>query len=629
MRTAGEPSKDVSPSDSPGEQAIREHLETVLASPILASSPRRAQLLRYLCTCALDGRGEQVNEYAIGIDVFEKTPSFDPRIDSIVRTEMGRLRQKLKDYYASGAQSSPIRIELPLRSYVPAFTFAGAEEPPVTPPPTVKENAPPRKWILPVAALAAVVLLAGWWIWRTRTKAVNPAPDTTIAVLPFLNLTGDTGKEYLGDSLTDELTESLAESSNMRVVARTSAFQFKGKNQDIREIGRALNAGALLEGSVSQREGKMRIVVQLIRAADGYHLWSRSYDATPADLSQVEAEIAASTEQALLPDKKSQAKLAYSPNPEAHDLYLRAIYQLQLHTADSLRESLRLSQEAVRIDPQYARAHFAIARAANTLSAISVISGREAADIGRPAARKALALDPQFSDAHAYLALSAYVYDWNWPEAENEFSLALQKEGSHGQAHSWYGWALMTRKRFDEARKHLATAEELDPQSPNPRQNMVTDLIFERSFPAARREVEGIFKLYPKSLVAIRDVGWIEILEDNCAAARSAALTAAEWYPEQADKTGSPALKAHCGQPEEARRQLEAMVQNSQKEFVSFYSIAQGYSSLHNADRAIEALEKSAAARESSILYIAIDTLFDPVRKDPRFVDLEKKIGLP
>jgi serine/threonine-protein kinase len=629
MRAAGESSKDVSPSDSTGQQDIREHLETVLASPILASSPRRAQLLRYLCTRALDGQGEQVNEYAIGIDVFEKPSSFDPRIDSIVRTEMGRLRQRLKDYYASDAPSSPVRIELPLRSYIPAFTFSSVEEPFAASLPVVHGSAPSRRWTALALLIVAVALGAGLLVWRTRARNANAVSQTTLAVLPFLNLTGDSAKEYLGDSLTDELTEALAESSDMRVVARTSAFQFKGKNQDIREIGRALNAGALLEGSISLREGNFRIVVQLIRAADGYHLWSHTYDASSAGLSRMETEIAASTEQALLPNRKSQVRLASAPDPKAHDLYLRAIYQLQLHTADSLKESLWLAQEAVRIDPQYARAHFAVARAANTLSAISVISGREAAGIGRPAARKALAIDPQFSDAHAYLALSAYVYDWNWAEAEKEFSLALEAQGSHGQAHSWYGWALITRKRFEEARGHLAIAEELDPQSPNPRQNMVTDLIFERNLPGAHRETEGIFKLYPKSLVAIRDLGWIAILENDCAAGRSAAATAAGWYPEQGDKTGSPTLKAHCGQPQEARRQLEAMVKNSEKEFVSYYSIAQGYASLHEADRAFENLGKSAAAKESPILYLAVDTLFDPIRQDPRFVDLEKKIGLP
>jgi TolB-like protein/Tfp pilus assembly protein PilF len=500
------------------------------------------------------------------------------------------------------------------------------EAPPAPPPPPVKKSASP-KLALSAAAIVAVVLLAGFVIWRIQQAGGNQA---TIVVLPFLNLTGDTAKEYLGDSLTDELTEALAESSDLKVVARTSAFQFKGKGRDVREIGRALNAGAILEGSVSAREGSLRVVVQLVRATDGYHLWSHIYDTAPAELSGVETEIAASTEHALLPARKpaTQAKLAPSPNPEAHDLYMRAIYQLQLHTADSLRESLRLSQEAVRIDPQYARAHFAIARAANTLSAIGEISGQQAARLGRAAAEKALAIDPQFSDAHAYMALTAYVYDWNWPEAEKEYALALQAEGSHGQAHSWYGWSLMTRGRFDEARSHLQTAEELDPQSPNPRQNMVTDLVQEAKFPAARREVAGIFKLYPKSLVAIRDLGWIAILEHNCAAARSSAETAAQWYPEQGDKTGSPAMKVICGQPDEARRQLEKMVKDSEKEFISPYGMAQGYALLHDADHAMEYLEKSAAARESLILYLAFDKLFDPIRKDPRFIALEQKIGL-
>ena len=621
MAVTGGSAKDASSSESIDQQAIREHVESVLASPILASSPRRVQLLRYLCTRAIDGVGDQVNEYAIGVDVFEKPSSFDPRIDSIVRTEMGRLRQKLKEYYAA-APPSAIRIELPLRSYVPAFTPVSIEDPPVSLPPPVKKTAGRN-----VAFLLLLLLIAGVAIWAIRARSARPS-DSAVVVLPFLNLTGEPSKEYLGDSLTDELTEVLAESSDLRVVARTSAFQFKGKNQDIREIGRALNAGAILEGSISNRENQFRIVVQLIRAADGYHLWSHTYDAPLADLSRVETEIAASTAHMLVPNQIAKAKPVHSPDPEAHDLYMRAIYQLQLHSADSLRESIRLSQEAVRIDPQYARAHFAIARAANTLSAINAISGQEAVALGRPAAQRALAIDPQLSDAHAYLALITYVRDWNWPEAEKEFALALEGEGSHTQAHSWYGWALMTRKRFDEARSHLRTAEELDPQSPNPRQNLVTDLIFEPNFPAARREVAEIFKLYPKSSVAIRDVGWIAILEHDCAAARASAETAAQWYPGQSDKTGSPTMKVVCGQPEAARLQLEKMARDAEKEFESPYAMAEGYASLHDADRAMQYLEKSAAARESVVLYLAIDTLFDPIREDPRFQALEKKLSL-
>jgi serine/threonine-protein kinase len=635
MKAAGGFSNDASSLDS-GQQAIRAHVEAVITSPLLASSPRRARLLRYLCDRALAGEGEQVNEYAIGVDVFEKSPSFDPRIDSIVRTEMGRLRQKLKEYYASGAPDSGIRIELPLRSYVPAFTISSVEAPAVynrrkTDVPDAPANSPssPARVALAIVIVAAF-LVAGFLLWRIRGRS-GYAADTTLVVLPFLNLTGDSSKEYLGDSLTDELTEAFAESRDLRVVARTSAFQFKGKGQDIREIGRALNASAILEGSISTREDQLRVVVQLIRASDGYHLWSRIYDARPADLARIETEIAESAGQALLPSRKApaqDARLVPSPNPEAHDLYMRAIYQLQLHTPDSLRESLRLSQDAVRIDPQYARAYFAIARAENTLSAIGEISGREAMELGRAAAQRALAIDPHFSDAHAYMAHTTYVYEWNWPEAEKEYALAFEGEASHGQAHSWYGWALMTRKRFTEARSHLETAEELDPQSPNPRQNLVTDLILEGNFPAAKREIAGIFKLYPRSLVGIRDVGYVAILEHDCDAARAAAQTAAQWYPEQSDKTGSPTMKAHCGQSEEARRQLEKMAKDGEKEFVSPWGLAQGYASLNDADHTMEYLEKSAEARESVILYLEIDTLFDPVRKDPRFLALEKKVGL-
>jgi adenylate cyclase len=627
MRTTGEPSEHTSSQDSAGQQAIRDHIEAVIASPTLSSSPRRAQLLRYLCARTLDGAGDQVNEYAIGVDVFDKPASFDPRIDSIVRTEMGRLRQKLKEYYAGESRPSTVRIELPLRSYVPVFTFGVDQGTPSAPPAAVKRSSPPR--MATVIAIVLGVVLAGLVMWRILGGNGNAAGET-IAVLPFLNLTGDSGQDYLGDSLTDELTETLAESKDLRVVARTSAFQFKGKGEDVRAIGRALNAGSVLEGSISRREGKFRVVVQLIRSSDGYHLWSRTYDATSVDLARVETEIAVSTEQALMPARKAvtQARSLTSTNPEAHDLYMRAIYQIQQHNADSLREGLRLAQEAVRVDPEYSRAYFAIARAETTLSAIGVISGREALELGRAAAKKALALDPQFSDARAYTAHATYVYDWNWPEAEKEYALAFQGEGSHGQAHSLYGWGLMTRKRFDEARGHLQTAEELDPQSPNPRQNLVTDWIFERNFPAAKREVAGIFKLYPKSIVGIRDLGWVAILEKDCPTARSSAQTAAEWYPEQGDRTGSPTMKIACGQPEEARRQLEKMARDAEKEFVSPYALAQGYASLGDADHALEYLQKSAGARESVILYLAIDTLFDPVREDPRFIALEKEVGL-
>jgi serine/threonine-protein kinase len=611
------------------DSAIREELDRVLASQAFLTAGRRARLLRFLVEESLGNRTDSLKESVIAVEVFDRPSDYDPKVESIVRVEMGRLRSRLTEYYAQTGSNDPVRIEVPKGSYQPTFAFTGPE--PTQPAPRLARRIAGGPVALALGigvmlclGLAAIVLL----------RLHGGRAPISIVVLPFLNLSGEPGKEYLGDSLTDELTEALAESKDLRVVARTSAFQFKGKNRDVREIGRALNAAAVLEGSIALRDDKFRVVVQLIRAADGYHLWSRTYDETLAGLSHVETEIAGSIEHTLMPDRETGTRTSpatapiISSNPEAHELYMRAIYQLQLHTADSLRESLKLSQEAVRTDPQYVRAYFAIARAETSLSAIGVISGKEATELGRAAVKRALAIDPRFSDAHAYMAHSTYVYDWNWPEAEKEYALALQAEGSHGQAHSLYGWALMTRQRFGQARSHLQIAEELDPQSPGSRQNMVTDLIFEGNFPAAKREIANLFKLYPKSLIGVRDLGWVAILEKDCSAARSAAQTGAEWYPDLGDKTGSPTMKVCCGQPEEARRQLDQMTKQSEKEFVSPYPMAQGYASLHDAGHAFEYLQKSADARESMILYLEIDSLFDPIRKDPRFAAFEKKIGL-
>lgn len=601
--------------------AIRDELERIAASQGFSGADRRTRLLRFLVEQHLAGRADSLKESVLAIEVFDRAADYDPKLDSIVRVEMGRLRSRLIEYYSHVGKDDPVRIEIPKGSYQPVFAFNR----------DVQVSTPPMKprWLVPamiVAILAAGV--AGFTVWRYRTSAQPVA--ISVAVLPFLNLSGEPDKQYLADSITDELTEILAESSHLRVVARTSAFQYKGKSIDIREIGRALNAGAIVEGSISRHNDKFRVLVQLIRSSDGYHQWSKTYEAGDAELPQVETEIADSAAAALLPNQVLAARTrpVISPNPEAHDLYMRAIYQLQLHTADSLRDSLRLSREAVAMDPQYVRAYFAIARAANSLGAIAVIPGRQAVRIGRDAIAKALAIDPQYSDARAYSAYFTYVEDWNWLEAEKEFELALKAEGSHGQAHSLYGWSLMTRKRFGEARSHLELAEDLDPQSPGSRQNMVNALVFARNFSAAHREIEGIFKLYPKSLVGIRDVGWVAILEKDCAAARSAAQTAAEWYPGQSDKTGSPAMKAACGENDAARRQLEQMAKESEKEFVSPYSMAQGYALLHDADRALEYLDKSAEARESVLLYSGIDQLLDPIRQDSRFRALEKRLGL-
>jgi adenylate cyclase len=223
-----------------GEDVLA-HLEAVASSPGFVSAPRKIQFLRYLVERALGG--QTVTEYAAGVDVFDRPGSFNPNEDSIVRTEATRLRQKLREYYAT--QRDGLRIELPLRSLTPIFIASNpaidSMAPELAGHPETSGEPRRRAWMLWVAAALVGVtgLLLAW-------RAFRFSPETpSVAILPFLNLTGDPSQEYLSDSITDELTEALAETTKLRVVARTSAFQFKGKMQDVREIGRRLNVAAI------------------------------------------------------------------------------------------------------------------------------------------------------------------------------------------------------------------------------------------------------------------------------------------------------------------------------------------------------------------------------------------------
>jgi adenylate cyclase len=619
--------------------AVRKHLDAVTSSSAFFSFARSSDILRYICSRALDGKDDQVNEYAIGVDVFNRPESFDPRIDSIVRTEISRLRKRLKDYYSGEGSGATVRIDLPLRSYVPTFAFPEPETVPKRLDPPIPAPASPAgsRGKLLISATVIVVLAGGALGWRSLVRRTPQPSITTLAVLPFVNLSGDPGQGYVGDSVADELTELLSESRDLRVVARTSSFQFKNKSDDVRAIGSRLNAGAVLEGSIQRNGDRFRVIAQLIRTANGFHLWSHTYEASAIDLQRVEAEIAHSATQALLPAGEAAnapSRPVNSANPEAHDLYLRSVYQLQLRTPESVRESLDLAEQAVALDPSYVRAWGAISRAAGVLGELRLMPPREAAARSRAATAKALALDPQYSDAHAWAAMDAYTNDWNWPMAEKEYQLALNASGPHGQVDNLYGWSLMTRKRFTEARNHLQLAEELDPESPGSRANMTTEWIFERKFLEARHEVDGIFKLNPKSLSAIRALLWIALLEGDCAAATSASRKALEWYPNVYDPTDAPHLKITCGQFDDARRQLAALGNGSElskaspAQLISPYHIAEAYARLHDADHAMEYLEKSAEARETMILYLEVDTMLDPLRSAPRFIALERRIGL-
>ncbi|MGA3202819.1 MAG: hypothetical protein ABSF12_10025 [Bryobacteraceae bacterium] len=597
---------------------VRQQLDRILSNAAFSGANRRSRLLRFLVEQTLEDNGESLKESVIATEVFDRAPGYDPQIDSVVRVEVGRLRTRLAEYYDKAGVEEPVRIEIPKGGYRPVFVFReGVEEP----------LAPARvdwKWI--AVGVAAIAIVAGLAVWRIRSAPASPA---TIAVLPFLNLSGNAGDEYLSDGISEELTQALADFSDLRVVSRTSAFQYKGKGADVREIGRNLRAGAVLEGSVVRRGGQLHVIAQLIRTSDGYHLWSHNYEGTLAEFPAVEAAIARATRDSLVPSPAADAlkDVATTRNPEAHDLYMRAVYEFNQRTEASTRQAIDLARQAAEKDPAFAQPFVLMAAGESQLTTLQAQAPRAGAERAWEDIAKALALDPANSGAHAQKALLAYTDHWDWPQAEKEFQLALAG-GSHGSAENLYGWCLITRGRFEEARRRLQMAAELDPLSLGPQLNQIELLMVERKYPEAKRKVEQILRTAPANPVALSQAAAIGFWQRDCAGATAASRKLLEAYP-QAPGPRLSALAADyvCGHTDEASAATRELFRHPSG-YLSPYSMAGAAAIGGNADSTIEYLQQSAELHEPRLMMLKWDRVFEGVRQDPRFIALERRLGL-
>ena len=611
---------------------IRGQLEKLLRASGFASSPRRSQLLRYLVEQSLAGKGEQISEYGIGIDIFERPDSFDPRLESIVRTETSRLRQKLKEYYAGAGREDDIVIEIPQRSYAPAITFravAVSKEPeskPALAPSSVRFPWP--KVLVP--GLAVVIVLA-FLAGRVgfRFNSFPDPPSGSIVVLPFQNLSPGGNSEYVADGVTEELTNQLAQWNNLRVVARTSAAQFKGQGVDIREIGHRLNVSAALEGSVGVQQDRVRITAQLNRTSDGYHLWSHSYEGPYRDIMTIQAEVAGAVEAAVYKLGKTPpppSQRVSTSSPEAHDLYLQANYQFAKRSLESQTLSLELFEKAAMKDPSYVAAYIGIARSEIARIHYTMEVPKDGLERVRAALEKAVAIDPESAEAHGMLGYIAYNYDWDWPRAEHEYRLALQ-HGAESTTQSFYAAGLASRGRFAEAREHFRIAQDLDPLGTGPRFNQMLAFYQEKKYKDAISVLHGLLDMNPDLLDAHLFLGLIGAVQHDCKTATTEFEWSARKYQMPVTKFGLAVSCACHGETIQARQYLSEMAVGGTG-FASPYQMALGFAFLHDKDTAFKYLERSANAREGQILYLKYEPVFDEIRSDPRYIALERRVGL-
>jgi len=454
---------DVTQNDEPSSDRVRAQLASVLASDLFSSALRPRRFLSYVVEQTLAGKQESIKESVLGCQVFDRPPGYDPRADGIVRVEATKLRARLGDYYAGPGKLDPVRIEIPKGTYVPRFT-SQPEGAPVEVPSTRRS----RHLVIWATVLAGLLIAALWLTPRLLKLGGDAKQDIpTIAVLPFLDLSPDAKSEYFSDGLTEQLTDILAQVDNLHVASRTSAFAFKGKPADAKEIGAKLRVGAILEGSVRRSGDQLRITAQLIRTSDGYHVWSKTFDRVLKDVFAVQEEISAQIAHSLKvtidDDAKRRLFNRYTQSVDAFDLYLQGRHLLNTIQPDAPDRATELFEKALAIDPRFAMAYVGIATAAVQTIFTDIRPPALVVKQMKNAAERALALDPSLAEAQAILADVAGRFEWNWPLADRLYKHAIELNPNSPDVHMGYALnVLLPLRRQREAYGECAKAVQLD-----------------------------------------------------------------------------------------------------------------------------------------------------------------------
>ncbi|MEK7403583.1 MAG: hypothetical protein AAB225_00605, partial [Acidobacteriota bacterium] len=350
--------------------------------------------------------------------------------------------------------------------------------------------------------------------WR-RSRRIHPAssedaaaaPSTppSVAVLPFLNLAGDKEDQYFADGLADEIITALSGLPGLRVTARTSSFAFRGKEQDIREVGRRLNARAVVEGSVRRSGSRVRVTAQLVETSEGYHLWSERFDRELTDVFAIQDDITRAIVNALRVRLTRAVPLArpQTKNAEAYHLWLKGRYHTLRQTPNEILRSRELFAQAIALDPAFGRAHLGLAESWWEGAVLGLDRPREAVAIGRQSVLKALEIDDTLGEAHAMLGVYLGVHDFDWVAAERAFRRGLELSPASPQVRTRYAaWLLEPNLRLEEARTELESALEFDPLSPVVHAYLGHHLIFRRNFRLAGEEFQLAIELDPGYWVA-------------------------------------------------------------------------------------------------------------------------------
>jgi eukaryotic-like serine/threonine-protein kinase len=481
--------------------------------------------------------------------------------------------------------------------------------------------------------LALLVIVGGFFGYKYLSPTTKQIES--IAVMPFVNESGNADVEYLSDGMTETLISSLSNLPNLNVKPRSTVFRYKGKETNPQTIAKELNVQAILNGRAAQRGNDISLYVELIDISLDKVIWSETYNRKQSDLVALQSDIARDVS-SKLKSKLSGAEIAkvekiYTTNPEAYQLYLKGRYHYAKLSKDDIFKGIEYFQKAIELDPNFAMAYVGIANSYNAIPSFNYLSPKESIPQAKTAAQKALEIDPTLAEAHTALAASVVEYDWDWEKAEREFKRALELNPNAANAHFLHGIIyLVPVGRTAEAITEIKRAAELEPLNVDISANLAAAYMYDRQFERALEQAQKNYDFEP-NFVGGRI--WLATMY-NINGKHSEAIALCEKSLSN-DPTNPPFLTlagyayAKNGQRQEAEQIIKRWQEVAKTQYVSHYWIAVVYAALDKRDEAFTELEKAYQERDYFMPRLKVDPFMDSLRDDPRFKDLLRRLNLP
>ena len=608
--------------------------------------------MRFIVEETLAHRADQLSEYAIGVEAYDRGESFEPSTDSIVRVDARRLRAKLREYYDTVGSNDPLLIEVPKGTYSPVFlnlpkplppSEAASIDPAVSNEPGTHSEPLDRSARGRWAAVFAVVAIAVVAYLLThssgdRTGARPPVPPGRIllAVLPFDNYTGDPELDYFVVGLTEEVIAQLGRLNPERlgVIARTSTESYKAAAKPIGLMGEELGVDYAVEGSFRLENEQVRITVQLIDVRDRTHAWVEDYEKNLDSVLQLQTEVAnlisRSLALKLLDRPEAPARVSGTSNALAYEAYLTGRYFREQITESGFRKGIEYFERAIEEDPAFAQAYSGLAGCYCLLGGhgLEVESPSDVLPRAREEAEAALELSESIEEAHGVLGMISLKYDWNFEEAEKQFRRATDLNPSYAQGFLWYSLYYEVTGQTGEAIAKARRARDLDPLSLAANTNLAQQYHRAGRHDEAVQQLEKVLELSPNFWAAhwiLGDIYQQKGIYREAVAALSKAALLSDNNPASLGSLGFTYGRA--GEEKLARAMLADLEELAQERYVSPFNMAIVHLGLGENNKAMEKLGEGFQLRSRSMAWLNVDTRLEPLRRDPRFQSLLQEIG--